>query len=73
MGHSEQPAKYVKVAHTTDASKLIELFYSKSHWNLKKPKMLISVSGGTKISIKPDFKVKFCQGLYKIAKTTGKF
>lgn len=71
LGHSEKSAKYVKLSHTTDVSKIIELLYSKSYWHLKKPKMLISVSGGTKISISPEFKAKFCQGLYKIAKSTG--
>lgn len=72
LGHNSQPAKYIKVSHMTDVSQLIKMMFSKSHWNLKKPKMLISVSGGTKLSIKPDFKTKFCQGLSKVTKTTGK-
>ena len=74
-GHNEvSPAKYVKVSGATDVDKLFKLLTSKSYWkNLKKPKMLISVSGGTRIDVSSEFKKKFCQGLYKATKTTGSF
>ena len=70
LGHSEQIAEYIKLSHSTDVKKIKNFLFSKSMWHMKKPKMLISVSGGTKLNINPDFKIKFCQGLYKVAKST---
>ncbi len=72
LGHNEvTPTKYIKVSAKTDADQLIKFLTSKTYWNLKRPKMLISVSGGTRIDVSPELKTKFCQGLYRAAKTTG--
>ena len=67
----EKTSKYVKVSRHTEIKHLLELLFSKSHWNLKQPKLLISITGGTNINLKPKFKDQFCKGLVKAAMNTG--
>lgn len=53
-------------------SKALELLFSKKMWNLRRPKLLISVTGGTHLlNNKPLFRDTFCKGLFKAATNTS--
>ena len=49
--------------------KIIKLLFNQ--WNITKPKLIISVTGGAKISLKPRLKETFSKGLVKAATTTN--
>jgi hypothetical protein len=47
------------------------LLFSESYWSLKKPSLIISVTGGAKLNLKTQLKESFCKGLVKVATTTN--
>ena len=61
--------QYVRVDHQTQPEQLWKLM--KKHWKLPRPKMLISVTGGAKLSLKPRLKQSFKEGLINVATSTG--
>ncbi len=62
--------KYIRVHFQTPIDKIIRLMYQ--CWNLKEPKLLISVTGGAqRFSLKPRLKDVFRKGLVKAAVSTG--
>ena len=71
---SENTSKFVKCSSKhVDDSQILELLYSKAYWNIRKPKLLISVSGGVIINLKPGFISQFCKGLEKSAVNTSNY
>lgn len=52
---------------------MIKLLFSKYHWHIKEPKLIISVTGGAKLNLKERLKETFCKGLVRAATTTGQF
>lgn len=61
--------QYVRVDHQTKPEDLWVLM--ESHWQLPRPKMLISVTGGAKLSLKPRLKDSFKRGLINVTTSTG--
>lgn len=63
--------------------KVLKLLFNKSCWNLKQPKLIISVTGGAELKLRNEANSggglsrnlieKFCRDLVKVASTTGKF
>jgi hypothetical protein len=70
QGYEDSPAKYIRASYKTDMDTMW-LFLQKT-WNLKKPKLLISVTGGaTKLPIRNRLKETFSKSLVKVATTTS--
>ena len=63
--------KYIRVSYKTDISTMITLLTSRKQWNMKKPELIISVTGGAKLTLKNELKEMFCKGLVKAATTTS--
>lgn len=61
----------MRVYHKTEMSKITRLLFSKNWWDLKPPKLLISVTGGAKLFIPKALKEVLCKGLVKVASTTS--
>lgn len=61
--------QYVRVDHQTKPEDLWELM--QRHWQLPRPKMLISVTGGAKLSLTSQLKDTFKRGLINITTSTG--
>ena len=49
------------------------LFFSKELWNLNKPRLVISITGGARLKINPSLVKIFCQGLIRVATNTSIF
>jgi hypothetical protein len=68
--------KYIRVSHKTEIDKIIKLMFGKHYWNLKPPKLIISVSGGAEIKsgsgISKGMIDVICKGLVKVASSTGR-
>ena len=47
------------------------LFFSKELWNLKTPRLVISITGGARLNINPKLIKIFCQGLIHVATNTS--
>ena len=45
-GANDTLSKYVRVSNHTNMDIMWELLFSKEYWNLKKPELIISVTGG---------------------------
>jgi len=62
--------QYVRVKNDTDVNQLMQMMLDK--WNMEKPNLLISVTGGAKnFRLKPRLKEVFRHGLIKAADSTG--
>ncbi|XP_022086912.1 transient receptor potential cation channel subfamily M member 3-like isoform X2 [Acanthaster planci] len=62
-------AKYVRVAHDTQASDILDLLTN--IWNLPLPKLLIEVTGGAKdFVLQPKLRRVFRKGIVKVAEST---
>ena len=48
-------------------------FLINGDWKLKHPSLIISVTGGAELSLKPRLKETFCKNLVKAATATSKF
>ena len=62
--------KYMRLSFRTKMDTVIKLLMDKNKWNLKQPKLIISVTGGAKCVLQPRLKETFCKGLVKVATTT---
>ena len=63
--------KYIRIENETKPRDLIKFIYSEKGWNLPKPKLIISVTGGTKQFKMPNnMKIAFKRGLIKAAVST---
>ena len=63
-------AKYMKISDKVDPSTLLDHLFNS--WNLNKPKLIISITGGAqKFDINLKTKEAFKKGLLKAAKTTN--
>ena len=62
--------KYMRLSFRTGMDKVIPLLTNKDKWNLKQPKLIISVTGGAKCVLNPRLKETFCKSLVKVATTT---
>ena len=51
----------------------MRLLYSDRFWNLKSPRLLISVTGGANLDIDPRLREIICKGIIRVASSTGKF
>lgn len=69
---NERYSKYVRISHKTDTDKIMKLLFTSNQWDLAQPKLLISISGGSHLNLKPSFEKKFCQGLNNAACSTSK-
>lgn len=63
--------QYARVHYKTHASSIISFLFDQTYWNLPKPKLIISVTGGAKMNLKPRLKDRFSKGLVKVATTTN--
>ncbi len=64
--------KYIKIHYQTEINSIIDYLFEKpQYWRLPKPKLIISVTGGAKINLKPRIKDSFSKGLVKVATTTN--
>lgn len=67
IGHS---AKYIRVSHRTHMDTMLKLLFE--YWQLDKPKLIISVTGGAqRFTLNPRLKQVFSKGLVKAADTTS--
>ena len=71
MGASESISKYIRVSYKTNMETMVQYLTSKSYWHLKKPELIISVTGGAKLNLKQRLKDTFCKSLVKAATTTS--
>ena len=55
----------------TKLEDVMKLLFSKNMWNLTPPKLIISVTGGATLNLKPRLKDSFRKGLVKAASTTS--
>ncbi|CAH1774148.1 unnamed protein product [Owenia fusiformis] len=70
LGFGQKISKYVRVDAETEMKTMIELLMGQ--WQLEKPNLLISVTGGAKnFHMKPRLKEVFRRGLMKAAQSTG--
>lgn len=64
------------MSHKTEIEKIINLLFGKPYWNLKPPKLIISVSGGAEIKSGNGISKRMidviCKGLVKVASSTGR-
>ena len=72
LGASESVSKYIRVSYKTNMETMVQYLTSKSYWHLKKPELIISVTGGAKLNLKQRLKDTFCKSLVKAATTTSK-
>lgn len=64
--------KYIRVQNETKTKDMIQYLYSQDGWNLQKPQLILSVTGGAqKFSIPLRMKKAFKRGLIKAAASTG--
>lgn len=63
----------MRLSYDTDVEKLLDLLFNdQNYWNLKEPKLIISVTGAAeKISLDPKLKDSFSDGLVRAAVTTS--
>ena len=62
--------QFVRIAHDSDPKVVVRLLLLK--WNLPRPRLLISITGGAKnFVIQPHLKDLFYRGLTKAAATNG--
>ncbi len=59
------------MSYKTDISTMISLLTARKKWNMKKPELIISVTGGAKLNLKAKLEETFCKGLVKAATTTS--
>jgi hypothetical protein len=52
--------------------KMKTLLFEKPYWGLKRPKLIISVTGGANLKATKLVQQVFCKGLIKVASSTGK-
>lgn len=73
-GKNEDISKYVRVYFKTPMEKMMQLLFDQQFWELKSPRLLISVTGGAKISTISSHLLRdtLCKGLVKAASTTSK-
>ncbi|CAF0737337.1 unnamed protein product [Didymodactylos carnosus] len=63
-------AQYVRLAHDTRPDLILKLFIKE--WNLKLPRLVISIDGGiANFELQPKLKRVLKKGLFRAAKTTG--
>ena len=61
----------MRLSFRSDMEKsVIPLLTDKDKWNLREPKLIISVTGGANCVLKPRLKETFCKSLVKVATTT---
>lgn len=61
----------MRLSYKTPKNKVIELLFDKKYWNIPKPSLLISVTGGAKVDLNPRLKDIFNKGLIKVVTTTN--
>lgn len=65
------------MSHKTETWKIINLLFGEHYWNLKPPKLIISVTGGADIKSTAGMSKRLievvCAGLVKVASSTGTF
>jgi transient receptor potential cation channel subfamily M protein 2 len=71
-GGDDRLAKYARVSNHTDMQTIWTLLFSGEYWNMKKPELIISVTGGAKLKLAHSLKETFCKGLVKVARNTSK-
>jgi hypothetical protein len=72
LGTSDIISNYIRLHYKSNLRDVIEkLLFGRSYWNLPEPKLIISVTGGAKLNLKPSLKASFCKGLVKVATTTN--
>ncbi len=64
--------KYIRVSHKTEIDIIKDALFDKKYWNLKYPKLVISVTGGARLKQTKLIKNIFCKGLVKLAASTRK-
>ncbi|XP_025081227.1 transient receptor potential cation channel subfamily M member 2-like isoform X2 [Pomacea canaliculata] len=70
VGHGDKVAKYVRVDTDTDMKTMLQLMMEV--WSMKRPNLLISVTGGAKnFVMRARLKEAFRRGLMKAALSTG--
>ncbi|CAF1089555.1 unnamed protein product, partial [Brachionus calyciflorus] len=67
---NEEISKYIRVYYKTPMNKMIKLLFDDNYWQLKYPRLLISVTGGANLSISRLLMDILCKGLVKAASTT---
>ena len=61
-------SKYIRCYQYTEMDKISKLLFKT--WKLKKPKFIISVTGGAKLKVNPKLRDVFCNGIAKAAYST---
>ncbi|CAF0758789.1 unnamed protein product [Brachionus calyciflorus] len=71
-GSHSKSAKYIRVEIETKASDMLQYMYNPEGWNLQKPQLILSVTGGAqKFTIPQQMRKAFKRGLIKAATSTG--
>jgi len=71
LGYNDNIAKYCRIHYDTDMEIILKLLFDSEYWNLRRPRLIISVTGGAKITLKKSLRDKFSKGLVKVATTTN--
>jgi hypothetical protein len=60
--------QFIRIEHKTNASDMVQFMYGNQKWNLEKPKLILSVTGGAQnFQIPQGMKKAFKEGLIKTA------
>ena len=71
-GSHHKTASYIRVQNETKTCDMIQYLYSPEGWNLQRPQLILSVTGGAqKFTIPHRMKKAFKRGLIKAASSTG--
>jgi hypothetical protein len=71
-GSHHKTASYIRVQNETKTNDMIQYLYSPEGWNLQRPQLILSVTGGAqKFTIPHRMKKAFKRGLIKAASSTG--
>ena len=67
--------KYIRASHKTETKRIADVLFGANYWNLKPPKLIISVTGGAELKagggMSKNMIQIICRGLVKAASTTG--
>lgn len=69
IGATENIAQYVRVDFRTEMKTMMTLL--NEIWNINQPRLIISVTGGAKLTLKTRLRETFSKGLVKVATTTN--
>lgn len=71
IGYNDNLAKYCRIHYGTDIEIIFKLLFNLDYWNLKRPNLIISAVGGSKLTLKKRSHDAFSKRLVNVATTTN--